>query len=79
MAIGCFATAAVSPVSAVMRTRAEAMENIYLRTGGGPLALNGGQLWLRQIRRRDWSPQGVAILHGHSVTLQQGQAERAET
>jgi lipopolysaccharide export system permease protein len=72
VAIGCFATGAISPVSAVMRARAEAMENIYLRTGGGPLALNGGQLWLREADA-GLTPQGVAILHAHGVTLQKGQ------
>ena len=38
----------VSPLSSVMLARAEALDNTYLRTGGGPLALAGGQLWLRQ-------------------------------
>src|SRR5580698_4391575 len=54
---GVVATAVVSPVSSVMLARAEAMDNAYLRTGGGPLALNGGQLWLRQSDRQN-SPQG---------------------
>src|SRR5580692_169654 len=40
VALGVFATAAISPLSAVMLTRAEALEDAYLRTGGGPLALN---------------------------------------
>ena len=71
VAIGGLATTAVSPVSAVMRARAEAMDNTYLRTGGGPLALNGGQLWLRQADA-GLTPQGVAILHGHSVKLHDG-------
>ena len=35
-----------------MLGKAEAMDNAYLRTGGGPLALNGGQLWLRQSDRQ---------------------------
>lgn len=71
VAIGGFATAAVSPVSAVMRSRAEAMENIYLRTSGGPLALNGGQLWLRQSDT-GLTQQGVAILHARTVSLRNG-------
>ena len=71
VAIGGFATAAVSPVSAIMRARAEVMDNNYLRTGGGPLALNGGQLWLRQADA-GLVPQGVAILHGHAVRLRNG-------
>src|SRR3954452_10574780 len=65
---GAIATALVSPVSSVMLARAEALDNIYLRTGGGPLALNGGQLWLRQSDRL-LSPQGVAIIHAYDVQL----------
>ena len=38
------------------------------RTGGGPLALTGGQLWLRQSDRA-LAPQGVAIIHAHGVEL----------
>ena len=48
--------------------RAEAMDNIYLKAGGGPLALTGGQLWLRQSDHA-LSPQGVAIIHAHGVEL----------
>ena len=69
IAMGAFATAAVSPVSAVMRARAEAMDNTYLRTGGGPMALTGGQLWLRQSDH-GLMPQGVAILHAMRVEAQ---------
>ena len=58
----------VSPVSSVMFARAEAMDNTYLRTGGGPLALTGGQLWLRQSDHA-LTPQGVAIIHAHGVEL----------
>jgi lipopolysaccharide export system permease protein len=65
---GVIATALLSPVSSVMLARAEAMDNAYLRTGGGPLALNGGQLWLRQSDRQT-SPQGVAIIHAQQVEL----------
>ena len=50
--LGAFATAPISPLSSVMLARAELLDNAYLRTGGGPLALNGGQLWLRQSDRR---------------------------
>lgn len=66
--MGAFATAAVSPLSAAMRARAEVLDNVYLRTGGGPLALEGGQLWLRQSDRT-LEPEGVAILHAQSVSL----------
>ena len=68
MLFGVIATAFVSPVSSVMLAKAEAMENAYLRSGGGPLALNGGQLWLRQSDRV-LTPQGVAIIHAHGVEL----------
>jgi lipopolysaccharide export system permease protein len=64
--LGVIATAAVTPVSAVMRARAESLEDTYLKNGGGPLALNGGQLWLRQSDH-GLDPQGVAILHALSV------------
>src|ERR1700677_2724679 len=66
---GVVPTARVSPVSSVMLARAEAMDNAYLRTGGGPLALNGGQLWLRQSDRQA-SAQGVAIIHAQQVEMQ---------
>src|SRR3954454_20623430 len=36
--LGVVATDLVSPVSSVMLARAEALENSYLRSGGGPLA-----------------------------------------
>ena len=51
MLLGILATCAVSPVSSVMFARAEMLDNIYLKTGGGPLALPDGQLWLRQSDR----------------------------
>jgi lipopolysaccharide export system permease protein len=54
-----------------MRARAETLDNTYLRTGGGPTALNGGQLWLRQSDQ-GLMPQGVAILHARTVTLREG-------
>ena len=69
IALGTFATAAVSPISAVMRARSEALDNVYLKTGGGPLALAGGQLWMRQSDRAI-DPEGVAILHAGGVQLQ---------
>jgi lipopolysaccharide export system permease protein len=66
--MGGFATAAVSPLSSLMLARAELLDNTYLRTGGGPLALAGGQLWLRQSDH-DLTPQGVAIIHALGVQL----------
>jgi lipopolysaccharide export system permease protein len=68
IALGGFAIAVVSPVSAVMRARSESLDDTYLKTGGGPLSLSGGQLWLRQSDR-DLDPQGVAILHAMGVAL----------
>jgi lipopolysaccharide export system permease protein len=67
--LGVIATVAVSPLSSVMLARAEVLDGIYLRTGGGPLALAGGQLWLRQSDR-ELDPQGVAILHARGVKLE---------
>jgi lipopolysaccharide export system permease protein len=66
--LGVFATSAVSPLSSVMYARAEQLDNTYLRTGGGPLALAGGQLWLRQSDR-GLDPQGIAIIHARGVQL----------
>lgn len=66
--LGVFATAVGSPVASVMLGRAEALDNAYLKTGGGPLALAGGQLWLRQSDRA-LNAQGVAILHAMSVKV----------
>lgn len=68
MLFGIIATAGISPVSSVMFARAEAMDNTLLRTGGGPLALNGGQLWVRQADRA-LVPQGVAVIHAQSVRV----------
>ncbi|MBV9813251.1 MAG: LptF/LptG family permease, partial [Acetobacteraceae bacterium] len=69
--LGIVATAGVSPISAVMRARAEALDNTYLRVGTGPLALSGGQLWVRQADH-GLVPNGVAILHAQSVTMHDG-------
>ncbi|MBV9655862.1 MAG: LptF/LptG family permease, partial [Acetobacteraceae bacterium] len=63
-----FTTAAISPLSSAMLARAEALDNTYLRTGGGPLTMAGGQLWLRQSDRQ-LTPEGVAIIHAHGVNL----------
>jgi lipopolysaccharide export system permease protein len=55
-----------------MLARAEVLDNTYLHTGGGPLALDGGQLWLRQSDRT-LTPQGVAIIHATGVQLRRKQ------
>ncbi len=67
--IGAAATAAISPLSSIMLRRAELLDNVYLRTGGGPLALTGGQLWMRQSDN-GLVPQGVAIIHAFGVRLE---------
>jgi lipopolysaccharide export system permease protein len=69
--IGTGTVAALSPLSSAMLARAEALETTYIQTGGGPLALNGGQLWLRQSDR-ELFPKGVAIIHANSVALHNG-------
>ncbi len=66
--LGAVATGAISPLSSAMLARAEVLDNAYLRTGGGPTALAGGQLWLRQSDR-ELEPQGVAILHSRAVVM----------
>jgi lipopolysaccharide export system permease protein len=68
MLFGMIATAIVSPVSSVMLARAEMLENISLGSGSGPLALSGGQLWVRQSDRV-LAPQGVAIIHAYAVAM----------
>jgi lipopolysaccharide export system permease protein len=66
--MGAITTAAISPLSSAMLARAEALETAYITTGGGPLALNGGQLWLRQSDRA-LVTKGVAIIHAYGVAL----------
>ena len=66
--LGAVGSAVVSPVSSAMLSRAEVLDNTYLRTQGGPTALAGGQLWLRQSDR-ELDPLGVAILHARAVRL----------
>lgn len=66
--LGVVGTALVSPVSAVMFGRAETLYNAYLQVGGGPLSVNGGDLWVRQADR-GLSPDGIAVLHAAGVHL----------
>jgi lipopolysaccharide export system permease protein len=67
-ALGLFAIGAVSPVSAMLFARAEALEQSFIDAGGGPLALNGGQLWLRQADDT-LGAHGVDILHARGVMM----------
>ncbi|MBB5372767.1 LPS export ABC transporter permease LptG [Acidocella aromatica] len=66
--LGAFGTGGVSPVSALMYSRAEILDNVYLKPGGGPLSLNGGELWVRQADT-GLVPDGVAVLHARDVVL----------
>ncbi len=66
--LGMFGTGAISPVSALMFGRAETLYNVYLQPGGGPLSLNGGELWVRQADR-GLVPDGIAVLHAADVRL----------
>jgi lipopolysaccharide export system permease protein len=68
-ALGLFAIGGISPLSSIMYARAEALDNIYLRHTGGPLAIANGQLWLRQADH-GLDPQGVAIIHARQVGLE---------
>lgn len=63
LVLGIAGTAAVSPISSAMLARAERLDSIYLRSGGGITALAGGRLWLRQADR-GLDERGVAIISG---------------
>ena len=67
--LGAFTTGAVSPLSSIMYARAEALDDQYLRSGGGPLSLSGTALWLRQMDTTV-DPHGVAILHARDTHLE---------
>ncbi|MBU8543859.1 MULTISPECIES: LPS export ABC transporter permease LptG [Roseomonadaceae] len=66
--MGMLGTFAISPISSAMLSRAERMDQNFLRTGGGLTSLAGGRLWLRQADRA-LDPQGVAILSGRPVAM----------
>ena len=66
---GAVATGGVSPISSMMYARAEALEDAAISTLPSAVALNGGQLWLRQSDHA-LVPGGVAILHARHVHLQ---------
>lgn len=65
---GLLTTTGISAMSSDMYRSAEMLDQTYLRTGGGPLTLNGGALWLRQADD-GLVPHGVAILHAQDVHL----------
>lgn len=68
LGLGLFGMVAISPLSAMLFAKANTLENTFLGDGGGPLALNGGQLWLRQgddTRQKG----GVAIIHATGVMV----------
>jgi lipopolysaccharide export system permease protein len=67
-AIGIFGIAAISPISASLFARADTLEQNFLDAGGGPLALNGGQLWLRQGDNTGLHG-GIAIIHATGVMM----------
>jgi lipopolysaccharide export system permease protein len=72
---GVLATTAISPLSSAMFARANQLINRHLTTGGGPLELNGGQLWLRQADEQPGAPggrPGVAILNAKDVAVRNG-------
>lgn len=72
--LGAFTTAAISPLSSAMFGRAEALDEQYLRTGGGPLTMSGASLWLRQLDS-GLDERGVAILHSRDTHLANGTLE----
>jgi lipopolysaccharide export system permease protein len=65
--LGILGTIGISPLSSAMLSRAERLDNAYLRNSAGLTALAGGRLWLRQSDR-GLEAQGVAILSGRPVT-----------
>jgi lipopolysaccharide export system permease protein len=65
---GMTGTGLLSPLSALTYSRAETLDNIYLKPNGGPLSLNGGDLWVRQADN-GLEPKGVAVLHAKNVRL----------
>lgn len=75
--LGAFCTAAISPLSAAMYGRAGELYNDSFTPSGGPLSLNGGALWVRQMDA-GLVPSGVAVMHASNVWLHQ-QALQAQT
>lgn len=68
MLIGGLSTTVVSPISSAFYRRAEALDQLYLRTDAGPLSFSSGSLWLRQADT-EFDPHGVALLNARGVSL----------
>jgi lipopolysaccharide export system permease protein len=78
--LGGLATAAISPLSSAMLSRAERLDAQFLRNVSGISALAGGRLWLRQADG-GLDARGVAILSGRPVAprdLRPGEAFRLD-
>ena len=78
--LGVVATAAISPLSSAMLSRAERLDAQFLRSTSGISALAGGRLWLRQADA-GLEARGVAILSGRPVAprdLRPGEAFRLD-
>lgn len=71
---GMLGTGGLSPLSAMTYGRAETLDNAYLKPHGGPLSLNGGDLWVRQADN-GLMDKGVAVLHAKGVRLHDGLLE----
>ncbi|HEY8609724.1 MAG TPA: LPS export ABC transporter permease LptG [Roseomonas sp.] len=69
--LGTIATTGLSPLSAVMLSRAERLDAAVLRNVSGITTLAGGRLWLRQADR-ELDPQGIAILSGRPASRAAG-------
>lgn len=66
--LGLIAIMLVNPIASAMFGRAERLDSEYLRSGGSPLALTSGGLWLRQADRGAGAGEGaVAIVHAGRV------------
>ena len=63
---GAAAVTVGSPLSSSCSRAPKRWTTPICNAGGGPLALDGGQLWLRQSDRA-LTPQGVAIIHARDV------------
>ncbi|MBM3565474.1 MAG: LPS export ABC transporter permease LptG [Alphaproteobacteria bacterium] len=63
-ALGVFRVTAVNPVSAMMLSRYEYLDNSFLRTSGSEMAIAGGGVWLRQSGK-----DGQIVLHSSTIKL----------